>query len=85
MAPIFRPILAAVRDGSGLVAERFARVALPSSVRRLVFFLYSYSGGRRAETLAREAHGGTGLEIEVRYPGVAGADWNDVLLHRAAP
>lgn len=67
-----------------LGTERFARVALPSSVRRLILFLDNDPGGRRAETLARETHRGSGLEIESRYPAAAGADWNDVLLQRVA-
>lgn len=63
--------------------ERFARVALPPSVKRLVLFLDNDAGGRRAETLACEALRGTGVEIEARYPGPPGADWNDVLQGRA--
>ncbi|HEX8238276.1 MAG TPA: toprim domain-containing protein [Allosphingosinicella sp.] len=66
-----------------LGTERFARVALPSCVARLVLFLDNDAGGRRAETLARGAHVGTAIHIEARYPRVAGADWNDVLLGRA--
>jgi hypothetical protein len=62
-----------------LGAERFARVVFPPTVRRLILFLDNDPGGRRAEALARAAHG-DGLEIEARYPGGAGGDWNDVLL-----
>lgn len=62
-----------------LGTERFARVALPPTVRRLILFLDNDAGGRRAERLAREAHRG-GPDIEARYPEAAGADWNDVLL-----
>lgn len=61
-----------------LGTERFARVALPASVTRLILFLDNDAGGRRAETLARAAC--RGCEIEARYPAAAGADWNDVLL-----
>lgn len=61
-----------------LGTERFARVALPPSVARLILFLDNDAGGRRAETLARVAH--RSCEIEARYPAAAGADWNDVLL-----
>lgn len=67
-----------------LGTERFARVALPACVKRLILFLDNDSGGRRAERLAREAQGGRS-EIEARYPQVADADWNDVLLQCAAP
>jgi putative DNA primase/helicase len=65
-----------------LGTERFARAALPPGVRRLILFLDNDAGGRRAETLARETQCGAGVEIEARYPEAAGADWNDVLLHR---
>ena len=65
-----------------LGTEGFARVALPSGVRRLILFLDNDAGGRRAEKLARETHHGSELLVEARYPAVAGADWNDVLLAR---
>ena len=67
-----------------LGTERFARVALPPSVKRLILFLDNDPGGRRAEKLARDAHRGSGLEIEANYPAGADADWNDVLLQRVA-
>lgn len=67
-----------------LGTERFARAALPPGVSRLVLFLDNDAGGRRAEALAREAQGGSGVEVEARYPETPGADWNDVLLARAA-
>ncbi len=65
-----------------LGTERFARVALPSGVERLILFLDNDAGGRRAERLARNAHRARALEMEPRYPATAGADWNDVLLRR---
>jgi putative DNA primase/helicase len=65
-----------------LGTERFARVALPPSVERLILFLDNDAGGRRAEKLAREAHAGAPVAIEVRYPRRPGDDWNDVLLAR---
>ena len=68
-----------------LGTERFARVALPACVQRLILFLDNDPGGRRAERLAREAQRDTEVVIEARYPDAAGADWNDVLLRRAAP
>lgn len=64
-----------------LGTERFAYVAMPASVTQLVLFLDNDAGGRRAEKLAREAHRGTGVEIEARCPQTPGADWNDVLLN----
>lgn len=66
-----------------LGTERFARVAVPACVEHLILFLDNDPGGRRAERLAREAHQDTAIELEARYPELAGADWNDVLLHRA--
>lgn len=63
-----------------LGTERFARVALPSSVDRLILFLDNDAGGRRAENLARYALTGSGVHIEARYPRGPGADWNDELL-----
>jgi hypothetical protein len=60
-----------------LGTERFPLVALPPEVTRLVLFLDNDGGGRRAEALARQAHGH--LPIEARYPRKPGADWNDVL------
>jgi len=67
-----------------LGTERFAHVALPASVTQLILFLDNDPGGRRAEKLAREAHCGTDVEIEARYPQTPGVDWNDVLLKHAA-
>ncbi|WP_114952238.1 DUF7146 domain-containing protein [Sphingosinicella terrae] len=60
-----------------LGTERFGRVALPHEVGALVLFLDHDAGGCRAEALAREAY--AHLDIEVRRPRLAGADWNDVL------
>lgn len=68
-----------------LGTERFARVALPACVKRLILFLDNDPGGCRAEKLVREIQCRTGVEIETRYPEAAGADWNDVLLDHAAP
>jgi hypothetical protein len=62
-----------------LGTERFAHVELPPGVKALRLFLDNDAGGRRAETLARDAFGG-GPEIEPLYPPRAGEDWNDVLM-----
>ena len=62
-----------------LGAERFARVALPTGVDRLLLFLDQDAGGRRAEQLARAAHRGSSIRLEACYPGVDAADWNDIL------
>ena len=65
-----------------LGTERFGRVALPPTVTRLILFLDNDAGGRRAEMLALEAHRGSTLTVEARYPAAEGADWNDVLVGR---
>jgi hypothetical protein len=65
-----------------LGTERFARIALPPSVERLILFLDNDPGGRRAEKLAREAQADSPVGIEARYPRLPGDDWNDVLLAR---
>ena len=77
-------LLTGVPCWATLGTERFARVALPPSVSRLILFLDHDPGGRRAERLAREVLGSTGVRIEARYPAAVGTDWNDVLLSRAA-
>lgn len=69
---------------STLGSNRFARVALPPLVKRLILFLDNDPGGRRAEQLARAVQRGRGIEIEARYPASAGDDWNDMLLSRLA-
>jgi hypothetical protein len=68
-----------------LGTERFARVELPLSVRRLILFLDNDPGGRRADALAREAHRGSAVRIETRFPEAPGADWNDVLRDCTGP
>lgn len=65
-----------------LGTERFARIALPPSVERLILFLDNDQGGRRAEKHAREAQADSPVGIEARYPRLPGDDWNDVLLAR---
>jgi putative DNA primase/helicase len=66
-----------------LGAERFAHVAVPRAVRRLILFLDNDPGGRRAGRLAPDSFGSQALEIEARCPAAEGADWNDVLVGRA--
>lgn len=61
-----------------LGTERFALVELPAMVAELHLLLDNDAGGRRAEMLARKAHGDV-PSIEVHYPPRAGDDWNDVL------
>lgn len=58
----------------------FAHAALPPEVVEVVLFLDNDRGGRRAETLAREAF--AQLSLVARYPRLPGADWNDVLMAR---
>jgi len=62
-----------------LGAGRFAGIALPAGVARLVLFLDNDPGGRRAERLALGALHETAIRVDVRYPRDPGADWNDVL------
>lgn len=66
-----------------LGAARFGRIALPPETTELVLFLDNDGGGREAERRARRAFGDR-LDLQVRYPALAGADWNDVLLAQAA-
>ena len=73
-------LLSGIPCWATLGTERFAHVALPAAVRRLVLFLDNDRGGRRAEKLARDARG-SDVEVEARYPSMAGTDWNDVLLN----
>ena len=61
---------------------RFARVALPAAVTRLVLFLDHDSAGRRAEALVRQAGHCGGVTLDVRYPPRPGSDWNDVLVEQ---
>lgn len=65
-----------------LGTERFDRLAIPTSVDRLILFLDNDRGGQRAAQLAYDAFGNR-IEIETRMPRDAGADWNDVLCGRA--
>lgn len=66
---------------AALGTERFRHVAIPASVRTLILFLDNDAGGRRAESLAREAHARFERTVEARYPADAGEDWNDALCH----
>lgn len=78
-------LLSGIPCWATLGTERFARVTIPAAITRLILFLDNDPGGRRAERLARKALSSTGVEIEACYPKIAGVDWNDVLLRRAAP
>lgn len=75
--------LSAIACWATLGSARFGDVAIPDGVERLILFLDNDRGGRRAEQLARAAHGGRVL-LEPRYAWPAGADWNDVLRARRA-
>jgi hypothetical protein len=77
-------ILTGVPCWATLGSERFARVALPGTVCRLVLFLDNDSAGHRAEKLARYAHRMAAVSVEARYPQAAGSDWNDLLRGRDA-
>lgn len=73
-------LLTGVPCWAALGNERFGRVELPRSVRRLILFLDNDGGGHRAEVLARKAFRDVVIEIEARFPNAPGSDWNDVLL-----
>jgi hypothetical protein len=73
--------LSGIACWASLGSARFGRVAIPDGVERLILFLDNDRAGRRAEQLARAAHGGRCL-VEPRYAEPAGADWNDVLRSR---
>ena len=77
-------LLTGIACWATLGSQRFARVAVPPGIRRLILFLDHDAGGRRAEMLAREAFARSGRAIEARYAPRQGADWNDVLLDRKA-
>lgn len=78
-------LLTGISCWATLGTERFARVALPARVTRLILFLDNDPGGHRAESLARQSLLGASVEIEARYPEATGTDWNDVLLDHPAP
>jgi hypothetical protein len=73
--------LSGIACWASLGSARFGRVAIPDGVERLILFLDNDRAGRRAEQLARAAHGGRCL-VEPRYAEPAGADWTDVLRSR---
>jgi len=60
--------------------ERLATIAIPRTVEHLVLLPDNDRAGRRAEALAREAHGTGGRVIETMWPDRGLNDWNDVLL-----
>lgn len=62
-----------------LGTERFRHVVVPASVRRVILYLDSDRGGRRAERLARGFYAHASFSIEAIYPKNQGEDWNDVL------
>lgn len=68
---------------AALGTERFRHVALAPSISKLILFLDSDAGGRRAEMLLRSRID-EDIEIETRCPRRAGDDWNDVLIGQAA-
>jgi putative DNA primase/helicase len=69
-----------------LNTEMLAGFEWPPSVKRLLIFGdhdVNYAGHKAAYALAYRAHG-RGLAVEVKLPGPAGEDWNDVLVERRA-
>jgi len=63
-----------------LGAERFAHVAIPSGVSRLVLLADNDGAGRRAAQRAREAYGRAGRELATVWLPQPFNDWNQLLL-----
>jgi putative DNA primase/helicase len=76
-------LLTGISCWATLGAGRFETVVLPADVTRLVLFLDNDAAGRRAEAMARRSRHLGGIALDVRFPPLAGTDWNDVLLERA--
>lgn len=64
--------------------ERLGTIAIPPAVKRVTLFLDNDLPGHRGGKLARTALERRGFEVEARLPAASGADWNDLLLDRAA-
>lgn len=64
---------------ASLGSERFAHVAIPASVTRLILLPDNDPAGRIGTARAREAHAAPGRTIEVRLPADRLNDWNDQL------
>ncbi|WP_244968659.1 DUF7146 domain-containing protein [Sphingobium fuliginis] len=72
-------ILLGIPVWAALGNERLSRIAIPSSVDRLILLLDNDRPGRRAEVIAREAHTKPGRTIDTFWPWHGLNDWNDVL------
>lgn len=59
--------------------ERFPRIAVPTTIDRLVLLPDNDRAGHRAEDIAREAHARPGRTIETIWSWYGLNDWNDVL------
>lgn len=77
-------VLTGISCWAALGNERLGRIAISPAVRRVILFLDNDRPGRRGGRLARTALERRGFEVEMRLPAASGADWNDVLLDRAA-
>lgn len=68
-----------------LGAERFARIALPPRIERLLLLPDNDLPGVAAEARAMIAYAREGRAIETLWPPVGFKDWNDVLRHGGLP
>ena len=61
--------------------ERFGKVSIPQTVRKLIVLPDRDAGGERAAALA-QTQARDGLAIETRWPPAGANDWNDVAMAR---
>lgn len=73
-------ILLAIPVWAALGSARLPRIAIPSSVERLILLPDNDQPGWRAEAVARETYAQPGRTIETILPWHGLNDWNDVLL-----
>ena len=59
--------------------ERFGKVSIPQTVRKLIVLPDRDAGGERAAALA-QTQARDGLAIETRWPPAGANDWNDVAM-----
>lgn len=75
-------LLLAIPVWATLGSERFAHVAVPTTVTRLVLLPDNDRAGRIGAAKASEAHAVPGRDIETTWPPAGFNDWNDVLRAR---
>lgn len=72
-------ILLGIPVWASLGSERFAHVAIPASVTRLILLPDDDEAGRIGTAIACEVHALPGRTIDVELPAVGCNDWNDQL------